>query len=506
MLRTSLWVSLPLTIAACTGAPNTIEVSLAPSLISSLDGRTTVTALVADDTTPLPNTSVQVAIDYTDRTGRPHVIDSIDGTTDESGVFSTTVAGLAWDGTGTITVTTGGESGQAVFAVLDRTPPKVTILPPTTNLRVGPGLPLDVQIRVTDEIGVGQVILDATGGFGGDGRSTTLVSGTQDGTATFRIDVPGGAQPGPTLVLYALATDLSGNSAVAMPITLIVDPTITIATPPGLAGALLTDGNVTLLNDPRSIAASPRDGKLYVADVAGAACQGGCIWQVDPMTGMVNPTPIFVGQGEVEGVAFDVNGDNLYFTDRQDRTGRLTWNGTGYATPVTCNNVGAQRPQDPYHLVFDPTLGLLAADGNRQELVRIATCSLATTGVDFTAHNFDQLRGIALGPTGQIYVSDEAADEIVRVDRTTGATSVFETRIQSPYGVEWLETGTTAYASSLMVASGDRVIESTKGSGALAAAYLRNTPIDLAFIAGTMFVLTSPSQNDRGRIYRVSGF
>jgi len=108
---------------------------------------------------------------------------------------------------------------------------------------------------------------------------------------------------------------------------------------------------------------------------------------------------------------------------------------------VECNNAAAQRPQDPYHLVFDPTLGLLTPDGNRQELGRIATCSIATTGTDFTNHNFDRPRGIGLGPTGEIYVSDEGADEIVRVDRGNGAVSVFEARIQQPYGVEWLATG-----------------------------------------------------------------
>ena len=510
MIKASLWVSLPLSVAACAGAPSTVEVSLAPALISSLDGRTTVTALVADHTTPLSEQSLQVTVDYTDRTGTPHPIDPIDGSTNERGVFTATIEGLAWDGTGTITVTSASETGEAVFAVLDRTPPKVTILPPTTDLRVGPGLPIDIQVHVTDEIGVGQVILDATGGFGNNGgRSSTLVSGTKDGTVTFRLDVPGGAQPGPTLVLYALATDLSGNSAAAMPITLTVDPTITIATPPGLMGSMLADGSTTLLNDPRSIASSPKDSKLYVADVAGGACQGGCIWQVDPATGTVNPTPVFVGQGELEGIAFDATGDTLYYTDRPDRTGHLTWSGTAYVAPVggvECNNAAAQRPQDPYHLVFDPTLGLLTPDGNRQELGRIATCSIATTGTDFTNHNFDRPRGIGLGPTGEIYVSDEGAEEIVRVDRGNGAVSVFEARIQQPYGVEWLATGTTAYAGSLMVASGDRVIESTKGMGALAAAYLRNTPIDLAFIAGTMFVLTSPSQGNRGRIYKVSGF
>lgn len=508
MIKASLWISIPVVIGACAGEPNTVEVSLAPSVISSLDGRTTVSAIIADDFVPLSEEEVHVEIEYVDRNGTPHVIDPVHGVTNERGVFTATIEGLLWDGTGTVTVTSGALTGQATFGVLDRTPPKVTILSPTTDNKVGPGLPVDIQVHVTDEIGVGQVILDNTGWFGNGNRRTTLVSGTQDGTVTFRLDVPQGAQAGQTLELFALATDLSGNSAAAMPITLTVDPAITIATPPELAGSLLLDGTQASLNDPRSIAASPKDGKLYVADVAPGACQDACIWQIDPATGVVNSTPVVVGVGTIEGVAFDATGDTLYYTDRQDRTGSLTWDAltSSYTTPVLCNNVAAQNPQDPYHLVFDPTLGLLTADGNRNELVQVATCAVTTSGVDFTNHNFDQPRGIALGATGEIYVSDQGADEVVRVDRTTGNVSVFETRIDQPYGLEWLGTSTTQFADSLMVASGDRVIESTRGAGPLAAAYLRNTPIDLAFIAGTMFVLTSPSQNDRGRIYKVTGF
>lgn len=136
----------------------------------------------------------------------------------------------------------------------------------------------------------------------------------------------------------------------------------------------------------------------------------------------------------------------------------------------------------------------------------MSSCALTSSGGDFTNRRFDQPRGVAISTTGEIYVSDEAADEIVRVDRTNGATTVFETRIAAPYGIEWLGAGLTQFANSLMVASGDRVVESTKGAGALAAAYLRNTPIDLAFIGGTMYVLTSPSANNRGRIFKVTGF
>ncbi|MBS1117785.1 MAG: SMP-30/Gluconolactonase/LRE-like region [Deltaproteobacteria bacterium] len=524
MTKINFQFFLSLALAACTGTPNTVEVALAPSLISSLDGRTTVSAIVAEDATPIPDTAVQLTVDYTDRNGTPHVIAPIDGRTDERGVFAATLEGLQWDGTGKVTVTVDALAGEADFAVLDRTPPKVELLSPTTDNHVGPGLPIDVQVHVADEIGVGQVILDVTDNVQGNGninRSTTLVSGTLDGTVTFRINVPQGAQAGETLVLYALATDLSGNSAAAMALTLTVDPTITIATPPGLMGSLLADGTATLLNDPRSIASSPKDGKLYVADVAGGACANHCIWQVDPATGTVNPTPVFaglanvVGLGVIEGIAFDATGDNLYFTDRQDRTGRLTFNGTAYASPVLCNDPQTQRPQDPVHIVFDPTLGLLTPDGNGRELVQISTCAPGTAGVDFTNNqNFDQPHGIALGPTGEIYVSDQAANQLVRVDRANGAVTGFDAQIESPRGIEWFAGGTTPFADSLMVASargggggGGGVIESTKGLGTkLAAAFLRNTATDLAFIGGTMFVLTSPSANNRGRIYKVSGF
>lgn len=506
MIHTRSWLALVIATTACSSTPNTVEVALAPSVISSLDGRTTITALVAEDTTPIADHDVHVTIDYVDRNGTPHAIDPIDGTTNERGVFTATLEGLAWDGTGTITVDAGDATGAATFGVLDRTPPKVTILSPTTDMRVGPGLPLDIQVHVTDEIGVGQVILDTTGDFGNGRRSTTLVSGTLDGTVTFRLDVPADAPAGPNQELFALATDLSGNSAVAAPLTLTIDPAIVIATPPGLAGSVLTNGSTAALANPRAIAASPKDGKLYVADIAGGACADHCIWQVDAATGAVATAPVLVGLGVIEGVAFDAAGDNLYYTDRQRRTGRLTWNGTAYATPTLCNNAAAAPPEDPYHLVFDPARGLLMPDDARQEVVRVAACDATATGAELTNHGFDQPRGIAIGGAGELYVSDLGAEEIVRVDPATGAATIFETRIGNPYGVEWLGASTTPFANSLMVASRDRIVESTQGAGTTAAAYLRNPPIDVAFIAGTMFILTTPSQNDRGRIFKVTGF
>jgi len=501
--------TLPLAlVAACAGDPSAVYIELSPSVISSLDGTTTVTALIGDGGAPLADTRVRISTAYTDRNGAPHDVAPVEGTTDARGVFRTTLEGLAWDGAGTVTVAAGEVEGTATFSVLDRTPPKVEILPPTTDRRVGPGLPLDVQVRVTDEIGVSEVVLDTNGPIQGATRSTLIASGAPESTLTFRTSVPLDAQPGPTIELQALASDLSGNSAAAPPLTLIVDPAIVIATPPGLAGGLLADGSAQQLVNPRSLVVSPKDGHLYVADQAGAGtCNPSCIWRVDATSGAVDAAPVLVGVGRIEGLALDVTGDNLYYTDRQSRTGRLTWNGAAYATPVACSDPAQQRPQDGYHLVADPALGLLVADDNSPELVRVATCAATTVGTSFSINaSFDRPQGVALGGAGEIYVSDPGRGQISRVDRATGAVTLFEVRVNQPYGLEWMG-GTTSWASSLLVADfGDRIVVSTKGAGTLAAAYLRNPPVDLAVAGGTLYLLTAPSAGNRGRVYKIRGF
>jgi hypothetical protein len=501
-------LSLLVVLASCTGDPDIVQVELSPSLISSLDGTTRVSAIVAADLTPLPDEPVRITVEYTDRNGTPHAIDPIDAITNDRGVAEATLTGLAWDGIGIVTVTTANAiTTSATFTVLDRTPPKIEILPPTTDKRVGPGLPLDVQVRVTDEIGVSEVYLDATGGIDTT-RRTVVASGAQDTTLTFRTAVAVGAAPGPTIQLYALASDLSGNFASATAMTLTVDPAITIATPPGLAGSLLTDGTASQLVSPRSIGFSTKDNQLYVVDAAGTgACSPSCVWRVDPASGTVTGTPVYVGTGVLEGIAFDANADNMYLSDRQNRVTQLAWSGTAYGTPTTCNDVSQQRPQDPYHLVSDPTLGLLVVDGNRKNVSRIATCASTTVGANLSAQDsFDTPRGIALDPAGEIYVSDLNNDRISRVDRTSGALTAFSS-VDSPYGMAWLAGGTSPWADSLLVASfNDRIVVGTKGQATLAATYLRNTPIDLTVTSGTMYVLTAPSANNRGRLYKVTGF
>lgn len=489
-------------LGACTGSPDGVQVELSPSVISSLDGTTEVSALVSTGSTPLSGEAAHVEVTYTDRNGMAHDVPAFDGVTDDRGVLVTTLTGLAFDGIGTVTVTAGAAEGAATFSVLDRTPPAIEILPPTQDSKVGPGLPLDVQVHVTDATGVSEVTIDL-GDLQGSTR-TVAATGDADTTLTFHTAVPLDAQAGPSLEVHALARDLAGNLAAATALTLTVDPAITIAVPPGLTGALLADGSQTQLASPRAIAVSPKDGHLYVADQAqSGACDPSCIWRVDATTGQIDATPVIVGQGRIEGVAFDATGDHLVFSDQSNRIGQLAFDGTAYTGLVQCVDATQQKPQDPLHLLVDATLGILVVDGNDKQVFRAATCSASSPGVQLTNGNFDAPRGIAAGVAGEFYVSDPGRDRISQMS-SAGALTTFDSSINGPAGMRWLSGGASAFDNSLLVASSDRVVASTTGTGGTNVVFLRTAPVDLA-IATDMFVITAPANGIRGRIYKVSG-
>lgn len=220
-----LWlVCAPL--AACTGTPNAVVVELAPSVVSSLDGTLSVHTLTLADRDPVEAKPIAITVDYTDRNGMAHDIAEVDGKTDKKGEFDATLTGLDWDGTGTVHAkVTGGPEGEETFAVLDRTPPKVTITPPTIHTNAG----ATVMIHATDEIGVSQVFFQVTGfngggggGFGNGDRSL-IASGAADVTLSFQFDT-GNTTAGTVLTLYALAADLSGNEGAATPVMVTVQP------------------------------------------------------------------------------------------------------------------------------------------------------------------------------------------------------------------------------------------------------------------------------------------
>ena len=215
-------------LAACAASTNDITITLAPDVVSSIDGKLSVHAIVLADREPQSGKSVDLAVDYTDRNGTAHAITAMGGKTDKTGAFDTELDGLSWDGTGTVTATVTGTmvSDAATFAVLDRTPPQATIVPPANN-QVKVNTDITIQVHATDEIGVSQVWFETDrfgGGFGGNGGAHTSIvaSGSTDVMVGFDFQVPDTATIGSMITLYALAEDLSGNQGAAQPVTLTV--------------------------------------------------------------------------------------------------------------------------------------------------------------------------------------------------------------------------------------------------------------------------------------------
>ena len=132
-----------------------------------------------------------------------------------------------WDGTGTVTATAGAVTGEATFAVLDRTPPVVTIAPATLMQNND----TTVMVHVTDEIGISQVSFETTGdtggggGGGGGGRqgTTIAIAGETDAMVPFDVGIGTQVPVGTVITMYAVASDLSGNEGVATPITATVN-------------------------------------------------------------------------------------------------------------------------------------------------------------------------------------------------------------------------------------------------------------------------------------------
>lgn len=223
------YLSLLVPLAACAADTNDVAIQLAPDVISSLDGRLGVRAQVFRDRDLAEAASIQLAVEYVDRNGTAHAIAPIDGVTDDDGAFETTIEGLTWDGTGSVTATVmegaspvmlegGPLAASATFAVLDRSPPVATIVAPA-NGQVSADQGTSVEVHVTDEIGISQVMFEWSGFRG---RERTLVaSGATDVTVRFDVD-PQDIQIGQTIMLYALAEDLSGNQGAAMPISVQV--------------------------------------------------------------------------------------------------------------------------------------------------------------------------------------------------------------------------------------------------------------------------------------------
>jgi hypothetical protein len=228
-------IAYAVALAACGADTNSVSVDLAPDVISSIDGTLTVRATAFADREPVADERIGITVDYTDRNGTAHPIAGVDDVTDESGAASFTLTGFTFDGIGEITasVLSGGPGSEplqvdgqplaatATFAVLDRTPPVVTIVPPANN-QISVNQDLRISVHVTDEIGISEVFFETSSSNGTNrDRSTVVASGSMDATVSFDVNAQDN-QIGSQITLFALAADLSGNQAAAAPVTLDV--------------------------------------------------------------------------------------------------------------------------------------------------------------------------------------------------------------------------------------------------------------------------------------------
>jgi hypothetical protein len=220
MTKLRLLCLVPLT--ACGVDTNNVDIELAPQVISSIDGTLDIRATATADTDPVGDQEINITVAYTDRNGTAHDVAPVSGKTDHTGVFETAINGLIWDGSGTVTaaLAKGNADAVATFAVLDRSPPKAVILPPASN-QVRLGTDVTIQVHVTDEIGISQGWFESNGQQGRQ-RSSVVASGSSDSMLSFDFAVPDNVTVGSMITLYALAADLSGNEAAAVPVVVTV--------------------------------------------------------------------------------------------------------------------------------------------------------------------------------------------------------------------------------------------------------------------------------------------
>jgi hypothetical protein len=207
-----------------------IVVELSPDVISSLDGTAHVRATALSGGESMSGEPMTLTVAYTDRNGVDHAIDSVTGKTGENGVFEGTLVGLTWDGAGTVTAEVSKDGkvvdGTATFAVIDRSPPVVTITPPAGNtIRIN--TQVSIAVHITDEIGISSASCDTTGGGNNNncrgGGRTTFAAGDTDVTVNFDYQASD-TQVGEMVTFYALAGDLSGNLGVASPVVVAIVP------------------------------------------------------------------------------------------------------------------------------------------------------------------------------------------------------------------------------------------------------------------------------------------
>jgi sugar lactone lactonase YvrE len=181
------------------------------------------------------------------------------------------------------------------------------------------------------------------------------------------------------------------------------------------------------------------DGKFYVSDNV----TGGAIYRYDGMTG--NFIDVFVpggsgGLGAPAGMVFGPDG-NLYVND-WDGTTVMRYDGaTGQPLPAPGQSgavfsTGLQNPNLGITFGADGNLYVGNFGGNSVNRYDGATgqplpaCGEGAYFVLPGSGGLSQTHGIAFGPDGNLYVSSEATNQVLRYNGTTGAfLGVFATRM-----------------------------------------------------------------------------
>jgi sugar lactone lactonase YvrE len=219
------------------------------------------------------------------------------------------------------------------------------------------------------------------------------------------------------------------------------------------------------LSSPDGLAFSP-EGVLYVAEEA-----AGRVSQIGP-TGSF--TPVITGLKSPEGIAFDDTG-TLYVVE-DEQAGRLVERGPGGVTTTLATDLDAPEgvvwasgdvlyvTESNFQFVTAPTdlRTRIAAVSSSGAVTRVITNTPTINGSDVT---FWSYAGIAIGPGGLLYVSNEISgqeitqtvvvipgtltltitlsttDSIFSVDPATGVRTLFASDLVSPEGLRFSANG-----------------------------------------------------------------
>jgi alkaline phosphatase len=212
------------------------------------------------------------------------------------------------------------------------------------------------------------------------------------------------------------------------------DPLPRVQCPPGYAVTVYAEG----LASPDGLAFSP-DGILYVAEETAG--------RVSRVESYGRVTPILGGLSDPEGIAFDEAG-NLYVVEDVAGGRVIKMSPQGVTTTLA---TGRDAPEG---VTWTPGDGLYITESNVQfaaspfDYRTHVSAVSATGGVTRVLTNtlLWSYAGIAAGPGGSLYVTNEASgtgsdDSVFAVHPTTGARTLFATGLLAPEGLRFSASG-----------------------------------------------------------------